>query len=155
MIYSDGQNVIKGAWASRPHSKLERRQEDLSVLSRREFDSQPLQTQSLRKGLPLNDMLSSWGYCPVRLTFQSLQFSGGRATTTNLISTGSTVPGIQMSLTQTGLTRRRHGNPRKSIWKTAASWFSNPPDKHEARLPKNRRQKNYWQSGMESYARAE
>ncbi len=51
MIYSDGQNVIKGAWASRPHSKLDRRQEDLSVLSRREFDSQPLQTQSLRKGL--------------------------------------------------------------------------------------------------------
>lgn len=80
MIYSDGQNVIKGAWASRPHSKLERRQENLSVLSRREFDSQPLQTQSLRKGLPLNDMLSSWGYCPVRLTFQPLQFSGGAPT---------------------------------------------------------------------------
>ncbi len=54
MIYSDGQNVIKGAWASRPHSKLDRRQKDLSVLSRREFESQPLQTQSLRKGLSLN-----------------------------------------------------------------------------------------------------
>ena len=33
-----------------------------------------------------------------------------------------------MSLTQTGPTRRRHGKHLKSIWTTAASWFSNPPE---------------------------
>ena len=41
--------------------------------------------------------------------------------TTNPTSTGSTVPGIQISLTQTGSTRRRHGKHLKSIWTTAAS----------------------------------
>lgn len=45
------------------------------------------------------------------------------------ISTGSTVPGIPMFLTQTGSTRRRHGKHPKSIWKTAAFWFSNTPEK--------------------------
>ena len=33
-----------------------------------------------------------------------------------------------MSLTQTGSTRRRHGKHLKSIWTTAASWFSNTPE---------------------------
>jgi hypothetical protein len=33
-----------------------------------------------------------------------------------------------MSLTQTGSTRRRHGKHLKSIWTTAAPWFSNPPE---------------------------
>jgi hypothetical protein len=33
-----------------------------------------------------------------------------------------------MSLTQTGSTGRRHGKHLKSIWTTAASWFSNPPE---------------------------
>ena len=43
-------------------------------------------------------------------------------------ATGSTVPGIPMSQTLTGSIKVRHGNPRKSIWKTAERWFSNPPD---------------------------
>jgi hypothetical protein len=59
--------------------------------------------------------------------------------TTNRISTGSTVLGIQPILTQIGSTKARSGNPRKSNWKTAACWFSNPPDMQAARRPKNRR----------------
>ena len=52
-------------------------------------------------------------------------------------------------------TKAKHGRHPKSIWTTAASWFSNTPDKQAARLPKNRRQKKSWQSGLESYAHRE
>jgi hypothetical protein len=58
--------------------------------------------------------------------------------TKNPILTGSTVPGILMSLTQTGSTRRRHGKHLKSIWTTAAPWFSNTPkdpDRLAEKLP--------------------
>jgi hypothetical protein len=34
-----------------------------------------------------------------------------------------------MSLIQTGSTKLRRGKPLKSIWTTAASWFSNTPEK--------------------------
>ena len=61
-------------------------------------------------------------------------------------------PGIPMSLTQTGSTKAKHGRHPKSIWTTVASWFSNTPDKQEAQPPKNRRQKNSWQSGPQGYA---
>jgi hypothetical protein len=67
-------------------------------------------------------------------------------------STGSTVPGIQISLTKTGSTRRRHGKHLKSIWTTVASWFSNTPE-DPCRLAENRRQKKSGQSGPQSYFR--
>ena len=74
---------------------------------------------------------------------------------TNRISTGSTVPGIHPIPNQTGSTRRQHGKHLKSIWTTAASWFSNPPDMQEAHRQKTRRQMKSWQSGPESYAHTE
>jgi hypothetical protein len=79
--------------------------------------------------------------------------AAGTFPTTNPPSTGSTVPGIPMSLTQTGSTKVPHGKHPKSIWTTAERWFSNTPDKQEAHPPQSRRQKESWQSGPESYAR--
>jgi hypothetical protein len=48
---------------------------------------------------------------------------------------------------------RRHGLWQGIIWTTSASWFSNPPDRQEAQPPENRRQKNSWPSGPQSYGR--
>ena len=47
----------------------------------------------------------------------------------NRASTGSTVPGIHPILTQTGSTKAKCGKHTKSISTTAASWFSNTPEK--------------------------
>jgi hypothetical protein len=51
-------------------------------------------------------------------------------------------------------TKAKHGRHPKSIWKTAASWFSNPPE-DPGRLAENRRRKKSWQSGSEGYARGD
>jgi hypothetical protein len=67
---------------------------------------------------------------------------------------GSTVPGIHPIPIQKDSTKVPHGRHLKSIWTTAASWFSNTPE-DPGRLPKNRRQKKSWHSGSESYARGE
>jgi hypothetical protein len=69
----------------------------------------------------------------------------------NPTSIGSTVLGIQPIPTQTGSTKAKHGRHPKSIWTTAASWFSNTPDTAR-RSQKNRCHKKSWQSGPESYA---
>ena len=63
--------------------------------------------------------------------------------------------GIHPIPIQMATTKAKHGMHPKSIWKTAAYWFSNTPDMHAARLPKNRHQKKSWQSGLESHARGE
>jgi hypothetical protein len=42
----------------------------------------------------------------------------------NPISIGSIVQGIHRIPTLLASTKAKHGNPRKSIWKKAASWFS-------------------------------
>jgi hypothetical protein len=72
------------------------------------------------------------------------------------ISPGSAIPGIHPILIQTVSTRAPDGNLRKSTWTTAGLLFSNTPEK-EARASrlfshKIRRQKQSWQSGVESYA---
>jgi hypothetical protein len=44
------------------------------------------------------------------------------------ILTGSTIPGIHPIPIQMATTKAKHGRHLKSIWTTAASWFSNIPD---------------------------
>jgi hypothetical protein len=62
--------------------------------------------------------------------------------TKSLISTDSTVPGIPPIPIPTASTKAKHGRHLKSIWTTAASWFSNTPDKQAARLPKTVAKRN-------------
>jgi hypothetical protein len=52
---------------------------------------------------------------------------------TNLISIGSIVQGTHRIPTLMALTNAKHGSPRKSIWKTAAFWFSIKTDKQNAK----------------------
>jgi hypothetical protein len=63
-----------------------------------------------------------------------------------------------MSLTQTGSTRRRHEKHPKSIWKTAASWFSNTPEdlsRLAEKTPPKEILKKSCQGGLEIYVRGE
>jgi serine kinase of HPr protein (carbohydrate metabolism regulator) len=75
--------------------------------------------------------------------------------------TGSTVHGILQIPIPTVSTKAKHGRHLKSIWTTAASWFSNTPKKgaRASRLfsksEKTAAKKNSWQSGPESYVHGE
>ena len=71
--------------------------------------------------------------CVLLLQVLSLWKNG--SPTKNPILTGSTVPGIHPIPIQMATTKAKHGRHPKSNWTTVASWFSNPPDKQEARLP--------------------
>ncbi len=46
-------------------------------------------------------------------------------------------------------------HPHLHVLAADGLWFTNSPDKQEARSPKNRRQKKSWQSRPESYARTD
>jgi hypothetical protein len=63
---------------------------------------------------------------------------------------GSTVLGIPPIPIPKDSTKAQHGRHLKSNWPTAEPWFSNPPDRQEAHLPKIRSQKESRQSGLES-----
>jgi hypothetical protein len=60
-----------------------------------------------------------------------------------------------MNLTQAGSTKARRGKLPKSIWTTAASWFSNPPDRQKFTRQETKKplQKKSWQSGLGNCAR--
>ena len=98
------------------------------------------------------------GHADCKILLRILFSTMGRLTaagafpTTSRTSTGSTVPGNPVNLTQTRSTKARSGNPRKSNWTKVALWFSNIPDPARRVQKMQPMPKKSWQSGTESYA---